>query len=421
MMHAPTPALVQARIDTAAITHNVRVLAARIAPATLMSVVKADAYGHGLRPVVDACRAGGVRDFGVATPPEALALTDHLGTDPDVRAERVLCWLYDVHSDLAECVARGIELGIGTAAALPALEAAARDAGREVRVHVKLDTGLGRNGFTPDQLEEFLAAMQAAQEGQAARESTAGARGGIRIVGVMTHFAVADEPDNPFTETQLQVLDAGVERVREALRRANGALGDPERLDVHAANSPAALTRSPVPGTLARVGLATYGLSPFEGRTPADLGLRPALSLHSSVLAVKDVPAGHGASYGLVYTAPQDTRFALVGGGYADGIPRSASGRAEVVIHGRRYPQVGRVAMDQIVVDLGPRPAAEDTAERENPPVAVGDEVVLLGDGTTGPSAEEWGTWAGTVNYEIVTRLGSRTGRRYVHSEEEIG
>ncbi|GAA2000946.1 hypothetical protein GCM10009755_06390 [Brevibacterium samyangense] len=212
------------------------------------------------------------------------------------------------------------------------------------------------------------------------------------------------------------------------MRKAHGALGDPERLGVHAANSPAALTRTPVPGTMARVGLATYGLSPFEGRTPAELGLRPALSLHSTVLALKDVPAGHGASYGLVYTAPRATRFALVAGGYADGIPRSASGRAEVVIHGRRYPQVGRVAMDQIVVDLGPGPAADaverpadDAASGEVPPVAVGDDVVLLGDGITGPSAEEWGTWAGTVNYEIVTRLGSRTGRRYVHSEEEIG
>ncbi|WP_349828143.1 alanine racemase [Brevibacterium litoralis] len=429
-MPQPHPStLVRARIDLGAIEHNVRTLAARVAPARLMSVVKADAYGHGLLPVVDACRAAGVTDLGVATVPEALTLTDHLGVDPDTRAERVLCWLHDPDTDLTECVARGVELGIGAPEALPGLVTAARSAGRTARIHLKVDTGLGRNGLTPDQLGAVLDGLTVSDgptaagmpgQGASAAESGDGTTH-VQVVGVMTHLAVADETDHPVTDEQVRALDVAADRVRVALEAAGGVLGDPAALEVHCANSPAALSLDPVPGTMARVGLSTYGLSPFAGVAPAELGLVPALTLHSTVLAVKEAPAGHGASYGLVYRAPCDTRFALVAGGYADGIPRSSSTHGQVLIRGRRYRQVGKVAMDQVVVDLGaPLPDGSVASAEEIARVEVGDPVVLIGrGGDTGPSAEEWGDWSGTVNYEIVTRLGERVRREYVRSESE--
>lgn len=382
--------VVQARIDTGAITHNAATIAARVAPATLLSVVKADAYGHGLAAVVDACRAAGVADFGVATVPEALQLAALLGEDPEVRRERILCWLYDDRTDLTACVRAGIELGVSTTGALRQVIRAAEASGRTVRVHLKIDTGLGRNGFTPAAFTAFLPELA---------EAAAHAAGPVEVVGIMTHLANADVVGDPETGNQLAVLDRAREQLVSVLESAGGALGDPAALLVHAANSPAALSLDPVPGGLARVGLSTYGLSPFEGRTAAELGLRPALTLVSRVLAVKDVPAGHGASYGLTYTCAEPTRFALVAGGYADGIPRAASNRAQVSIRGRRYPVVGRVAMDQMILDIGPGS------------VEIGDEVVIIGDGTTGPGAEEWAAWADTVNYEIVTRIGPRVER----------
>lgn len=405
--------VVQARIDTRAITHNAATIAARVAPAILLSVVKADAYGHGLAAVVEACRAAGVADFGVATVPEALQLAALLGADPEARRERILCWLYDDRTDLSACARAGIELGVSTTGALHQAIRAAQASGRTVRVHLKIDTGLGRNGFTPEAFTAFLPELTAAAEhriGGAERarggiERTPGTAersvGAVEVVGIMTHLANADVVGDPETAGQLGVLDRARAQLRTVLEAAGGALGDPAALLVHAANSPAALSLDPVPGGLARVGLSTYGLSPFEGRTAAELGLRPAMTLVSRVLAVKEVPAGHGASYGLTYTCAEPTRFALVAGGYADGIPRAASNRAQVSIRGHRYPVVGRIAMDQMILDIGPGPGI----------VEVGDEVVIIGDGTTGPSAEEWAAWAGTVNYEIVTRIGSRVER----------
>lgn len=399
--------VVQARIDVRAITHNAATIAARVAPATLLSVVKADAYGHGLATVVDACRAAGVADFGVATVPEALQLAALLGADPEARSERILCWLYDDRTDLTACARAGIELGVSTAGALHQVIRAAQASGRTVRVHLKIDTGLGRNGFTPEAFTAFLPELAAAAERAPAA---------VEVVGIMTHLANADVVGDPETGSQLAILDRVRAQLLTVLESAGGTLGDPAALLVHAANSPAALSLDPVPGGLARVGLSTYGLSPFEGRTAAELGLRPAMTLVSRVLAVKEVPAGHGASYGLTYTCAEPTRFALVAGGYADGIPRSASNRAQVSIRGRRYPVVGRVAMDQMILDIGPVPGI----------VEVGDEVVIIGDGTTGPSAEEWAAWADTVNYEIVTRIGPRVERvvvagRYEDEPDEDG
>lgn len=219
----------------------------------------------------------------------------------------------------------------------------------------------------------------------------------LEIVGIMSHYAVADEPERVETAQQTQVFDSAHRELSAVLDGAQGRLGESERLEVHIANSPAALTLSPFPGTSARVGLSLYGLSPLGDQTSQDLGLVPAMRLVSQVINLKDIPTGHGASYGLTFTAAADTRFALVPGGYGDGIARSASNKAEVSIRGTRYPVVGRIAMDQMIVEVG----AGD--------VAIGDEVVIFGP--DGPSAAEWGEWADTINYEIVTRISERVDR----------
>ncbi len=391
----------RAEIDEAALRANASVLAERLAPARLKCVVKANAYGHGVDLVAPALFAAGWREFCVATIPEALELRELLGPEAEI-----LAWLYGPTTDLDAALQADIALGVSTLGSFDRLAEAALRTGTTARLHLKIDTGLGRNGLAPDDLvrafdwlrshdEERRLAADNARPG----EPSHAAAPGIRIVGIMSHFAVADEPERPETAAQSAVFSSAHGQLRAVLDAADGRLGESEALDVHIANSPGALTLGPCPGTSARVGLALYGLSPLADGDAAALGLRPALRLLSTVINLKDIPAGHGASYGLTFTAATDTRFALVPGGYGDGLPRAASNRAEVAIRGRRYPVVGRIAMDQMIIDIG----------CGNDDVAIGDEVVIFGPG--GPSAAEWGTWADTINYEIVTQLSARVER----------
>lgn len=385
-----TDALIRAEIDTAALQANAAALAQRLAPARLKCVVKANAYGHGIDIVAPALFAAGWREFCVATIGEALALRRILGDEATI-----LAWLYGPNSDLDVALAAGIELGVSTVESLPRLQDAARRTGRTARLHLKVDTGLGRNGLTPTDLARALTWLR---EADAATGQSTSAEVSLQVVGIMSHFAVADEPDRPETAAQNTVFETAHRDLTAVLDGADGRLGEAQELDVHIANSPAALTLGPCPGTSARVGVSLYGLSPLQGVDEGELGLRSVMRLVSTVINIKDIPAGHGASYGLTFTAESDTRFALVPGGYGDGIPRSASNRAEVAIHGQRYPVVGRVAMDQMIIDIG------------DADVALGDEVVIFGPG--GPSATEWGDWADTINYEIVTRISARVDRR---------
>ncbi|WP_210602947.1 alanine racemase [Brevibacterium oceani] len=397
-------ALVRAEIDEAALHDNASVLAERLAPARLKCVVKANAYGHGVDLVAPALFTAGWREFCVATIPEALQLRELLGPEA-----QILAWLYGPTTDLDAALQAEIALGVSTVGSLDRLAEAALRTGTTARLHLKIDTGLGRNGLAPDDLVRAFDWLrrhdeerrQSADAGDARPEdpSQTSAAPGIRIVGIMSHFAVADEPERPETAAQSAVFSSAHGQLRAVLDAADGRLGESEALDVHIANSPGALTLGPCPGTSARVGLALYGLSPLADGDAAALGLRPALRLLSTVINLKDIPAGHGASYGLTFTAASDTRFALVPGGYGDGLPRAASNRAEVAIRGRRYPVVGRIAMDQMIIDIG----------TGNDDVAIGDEVVIFGPG--GPSAAEWGTWADTINYEIVTQLSARVQR----------
>jgi alanine racemase len=369
-----------ATVDLAAIRHNVSHVRDLVGPAQVMSVVKADAYGHGALPVARAALAGGATWLGTALVPEALALR------ADGIEAPLLSWLHTGSTDFAAAVAAQVDLGVSGWELEPIARAAAT--GVTARVHLKIDTGLGRNGCPPDLWPDLVARAMAAE-----------AEGTVKVVGVFSHFAVADEPERAETSEQLAAFHAAV-----AVAEAAGA-----SIEVrHIANSPALLSRPDTHLDLVRCGLATYGLSPYPDKTPGDLGLRPAMRLSTRVANVKRVPAGQGVSYGLRWHAPVPTTLALIPLGYADGIPRIAES-GPVQILGRTYRAVGRVAMDQFVLDLGPDADPEDF---------LGAEAVLFG-GEADPSVTEWADAAGTINYEVVTRISARVPRSHVDPEED--
>lgn len=403
-MRADAPSTLCARIDQGALADNARAIRERIGDRTLMAIVKGDAYGHGIAHTVAPLLEAGVRRFGVATCAEALDVHDLLTALPHGDEATLLFWIHDRTTDLTPAVARGIEVGVSTAAGFARAHAAALAAGRTARVHLKADTGLGRGGLSPAQLTELLSSLAQAPAG--GTDALPDGSPLVLIVGLMSHLANADLPGDPDTAVQAEAFAAAHQEVRAFLAGPGGRFAAPEGLATHTANSPGALGPDAVPGDVVRVGLSLYGLSPFESITADQLGLRPVMTLASRVLAVKEVPAGHGASYGLTFRTQTPTRFALIAGGYADGLPRAASGRAQVSVRGTRYPVVGRIAMDQLILDVGDGPVEE------------GDDAIVLGDGTTGPSAEEWAAWAGTINYEIVTRVGARVDRVPVPAAE---
>ena len=337
-----------------------------------MVIVKADAYGHGAAEVARVSREAGIPWLGVALPSEAL----HLRAAGDTG--RILAWLYAPGDpDLATCVTADVDLGVGSLGMLGDVVTAAAEGGRTARVHLKVDTGLGRGGCMPADWPGLLAAAVAAP--------------GIDIVGIWSHLASADIPDAPETGEQIATFER--------------ALAEAERIGVrpqvrHLASSGAALSRPDTRYDLVRLGIATYGIAPGPAIKMGPL--RPVMTVRTAVAATKRVPAGHGASYNLTWRAPRETTLALVPLGYGDGLPRTARG-AQVLVGGVRRPIVGRIAMDQVVVDVG------DT------PVEAGDEVIVWGNGHTGePTAQDWAAWDDTIGYEIVTRLGSRVPRHYV-------
>ncbi|WP_405870032.1 alanine racemase [Streptomyces sp. NBC_00005] len=377
------PLRARAEIDLAALRANVRALRALAPGAALMAVVKSEAYGHGAVPCARAAVEAGAAWLGTATPEEALAL----------RAAglpgRIMCWLWTPGGPWREAVEADIDVSVSGMWALEEVTAAARAAGIPARVQLKADTGLGRNGCQPgdDWAELVGAALRAEAEGL------------IRITGLWSHLACADEPGHPSIDLQLTLF-------REMLADAEGRGVRPEVR--HIANSPATLTLPEAHFDLVRTGIALYGISPSpEIGTPADFGLRPVMTLSASVALVKHVPGGHGVSYGHRYVTPGGTTLGLVPVGYADGIPRHASGTGPVLVGGKWRTVAGRIAMDQFVVDLG-----GDELE-------AGTEAVLFGPGDRGePTAEDWAQAAGTIAYEIVTRIGTRVPRVYVNEEQ---
>jgi alanine racemase len=367
----------EARIDLDAIRGNVAALTRCAAgSAQVMAVVKADGYGHGLVPAARAAVQGGATWLGVAFVEEALALRA-AGLDGPV-----LAWLTTPGEDLAAAIAAGIDLGTYDAAQLASAVTAARTAGVAARLQLKLDSGLSRGGATLAAWPELCAAAAKAEVG-----------GEVRVTGLWSHFAFADGgPEHPTNSRQAQVF-------AEALAIADRAGLRPEVR--HLANSAATLTAPATHYDLVRPGLAVYGLSPVPQRGgPAHFGLRPAMTLASTVALTKRVPAGTGVSYLHRHVTSGETTLALVPLGYADGVPRAAGGLGPVQVGGRRRTIAGTVCMDQFVLDVG------------DAPVAAGDEVLVFGPGDDGePTAQEWAEVLGTINYEIVTRVGARVPR----------
>lgn len=361
----------EVRIDLKAISSNVALLAGSTS-AQVMAVVKGDGYGHGAVPAARAALAGGASWLGVCTLGEAFELRDAGLTEP------VMAWLWMPGQPVGEAIAREIDLGVSSLGQLRAVEAAARELEKAARIHLKIDTGLTRNGSTP---AGWPALVEAAARGK--RD------GLVHPIGVWSHFVYADAPGHDTIDRQLAAFHEGLEVAKRA-----GI--EPELR--HIANSAATLTRPDTHFDLVRPGVATYGLSPIEGQR---FGLRPAMTARAQAMLVKRVPPGQGISYGHTYFTGSEATVVLVPLGYADGVPRHASSAGPVQINGSRYTISGRVCMDQFVVDVGDAPVAE------------GDEVILFGSGEQGePTADDWAAACGTINYEIVTRFGSARVRR---------
>lgn len=409
----------QAIVDLRALRDNMRhmvSLSGRGGAGTqVMGVVKADAYGHGLLPTALAALAGGATWLGTAQAQEALLLR-RAGIGPD--RCHVLTWMYDsAWVPLPELICEDIDVSVGSLDGIEAVARAAREVGRPARVHVKVDTGFGRNGFTP---QGFTPAVE--------RLGQLRAQGMVDIVGQWSHLAVADAPDAPdFVElTDRQI--ASFEEFTAMMRRG----GIAPRLR-HLANTAATLSRPVIHYDLVRPGIGLYGYEPDPSMgTPSRYGLRPAMTLQAQLGTVKEVAAGHGISYGRTYVTEGTTSTAIVPVGYADGIHRSASGlrlpgaarkaRAggPVRIMTTAGPRVlrvsGRVCMDQFVVDL--RGDAERMGVRE------GDTVELFGPGRgedfLEPTADDWARAADTISYEIFTCLRNRIPRLYLGAFEVL-
>ena len=372
----------EAVVDLAAIEHNVRVLREHAGSSQVMAVVKADGYGHGATQVARAALAAGAAELGVATIDEALALRRDGITAP------VLAWLHPPGTDFAPALQSDIEVALSSTRQLQELLTAVKLTGVAANITVKVDTGLNRNGVSAAEYPSMLTALRRA----AADES-------IRLRGIMSHLVYGDDPDNPVNDLQ----------ARRLTDMRNQARNQGVHFEIaHLSNSPSAMTRPDLGYDMIRPGIAVYGLSPIPER--GDMGLRPAMTLKCPVALVRSVRAGDGVSYGHTWIADHDTTLALLPLGYADGVFRTLSGRMNVLINGRLRPNVGRICMDQFVVDLGPD--AGDVGE--------GDEAILFGPGTDGePTAQDWADVLGTIHYEVVTSPRGRVVRTYLGASAE--
>jgi alanine racemase len=372
--------LAEAVVDLGAIAHNVRMLREHAGAAQLMAVVKADGYGHGATRVAHTALAAGAAELGVATIDEALALRADGITAP------VLAWLHPPGIDFAPALQGNVEIAVSSVRQLDELLDAVRRTGVTATVTVKVDTGLNRNGVSPAQYPAMLTALRRA----VAEEE-------VRLRGLMSHMVFADQPANSINDVQAQRFSALLAQARE-----QGV----EFEIAHLSNSSATMSRPDLAFDMVRPGIAVYGLSPVPER--GNMGLIPAMTVKCAVTLVKSIRAGEGVSYGHTWIAEQDTTVALLPIGYADGVFRSLGGRLDVLINGRRRPGVGRICMDQFLVDLGP--GQVDVAE--------GDEAILFGPGTHGePTAQDWADLLGTIHYEVVTSPRGRITRTYREAE----
>lgn len=357
-------------IDLEAISSNYKTLK-EIAATKVMAIVKADAFGHGKIEVARKLESIGVDMLGTADLDEAMELRESGIAAP------MMAWLHGKDTDFAPAIQQNIDVGLATSEHLASVVKAAEKLGIKSRIHLKVDTGLGRNGATLNAWPELIElAVQAEQSGA------------VKLVGVFSHLSGTSEADDL---KQLGVFLSAVDLAQ--------TLGASFELR-HLAASLAAIRYPQTRLDMVRIGLGLYGLDPNPETRARDFGLRPAMRVSAEVVSLKRVPKDHGVSYGYTYRTAQETTLALVPFGYAEGLPRIASSKAEVLLNGRRYRILARIAMDQFVLDIG------------DDEVSIGDEVVIIGDATKGePTAEELALASQTINYEIVTRMGGRAKR----------
>ena len=367
----------RAEVNLAAIASNLKFIKSKT-KSQVLAVVKADAYGHGLVTVAKAAQEAGADWFGTALLEEAIALRNSGITKP------IIAWLTPPGEDFKTAINLGIDLSISSVELLAEIAAAGKALNKIPRVHIELDTGMNRGGFG-DELDTAIPEI--------ADQVKSGA---VKVIGIWSHFARADEPGVVMNQTQLSEFNSRVEQLKKA-----GITSE----YLHLANSAASLTIPDAHKNIIRWGIGLYGLSPDVKNlgTSSDLGINSAMKLISKLQLVKAVKAGQSVGYGSTATTKVDTKLGVVTMGYADGIPRNASNLAGVFVAGKRAPLIGRVSMDQFVVDLGATSLAK-----------TGDEVIVFGDGSGGEyTIDEWAKACGTINYEIVTRIGTRVPRIY--------
>ncbi len=366
-------------VDLNCIAMNISKIRA-VAGVPVMAVVKADAYGHGLILVAQTAIAAGAQWLGVALLEEAFTLRA-----AGIQAP-ILCWLAPPGSDYLAAIRSEIDLAVPSIQIYEEIVLASQLAGKRARIHIEVDTGMTRGGFL-DEWETFIDLLQASRDD-------------VEIIGIFSHFARADEPGADQNSDQLK-------RFTQMSDDLNGIGIEPSLH--HLSNSAATLIDAASHFDLVRVGIAMYGLTPDRENLGSSnsLGLRPAMTLRARLHLVKKVPSHSFVGYGASFQTERDTVIGVVAIGYADGIPRIATG-AGVLTHGIKAPSVGRISMDQFVVDLGP----DSTAK-------AGEWVTIFSSSEDGGyTADDWGKASQSINYEIVTRIGSRVPRLYlpVHS-----
>ena len=364
-------------VNLSAIAQNFKSIKSQTT-ADVLAVVKADAYGHGLIPVSKALEDAGVDWFGTALLEEAINLRKAGILKP------IISWLTPLGEDFKSAIDLDIDLGIPSIDLLNEVIKAASLTGKAARIHLEIDTGMSRGGV----LSEWDQLIKSVLVGVNLKQ--------LKVIGIWSHFARADEPDELMNQEQLSLFE---EKVNQA--KAAGI----DAQFIHIANSAALFTNKSSHKNIIRSGIALFGLSP-DIKTIGDsssLGLKPAMKLKAKLNLVKDVKAGASVGYGGTVVIKSDTKLGVVALGYADGIPRNTNNLAGVFVDKKRAPIIGRVSMDQFVVDLGITSTAK-----------TGDEVIVFGDGSSGEySVDEWAKAANTINYEIITRIGPRVPRIY--------
>jgi alanine racemase len=367
----------RAEINLAAIAENLNFIKSKTS-AQVLAVVKADAYGHGLINVAKAAEKAGADWLGTALLEEGIALRNGGITKP------IISWLTPLGEDFKTAINLEIDLSISSIELLNEIILVGKSINKVPRVHIEIDTGMNRGGFGDEWgslLPEIVRAVKTNE---------------IKAIGIWSHFARADEPNEVMNSTQLAKFDQKVKQLSDSGVNLEF---------IHIANSAAALSNKAAHKNIIRWGIGLYGLSPDVTNMgdSKSLGLKPAMKLFAKLQLVKSVKAGQSVGYGGTAITKSDTKLGVVTLGYADGVPRNANNSAGIYVAGKRAPIIGRVSMDQFVVDLGLDSLAK-----------IGDEVIVFGDGSQGEyTIDEWAKACATINYEIVTRIGVRVPRIY--------